>query len=79
MLLNVYRTLPTTAAERDDRSANKGDLGQHESKRTFFVSDKKINDQNQTSHRQHEDLGAGKAKIRQDKLHFGKRHSGYQL
>jgi hypothetical protein len=60
-------------------AADQRQLGHHEGRRALPVLDQKINDQDQASHQQDEDLRSCEAEVRQDELHFGKRHSGYQL
>jgi hypothetical protein len=54
-------------------------LRQNVSDRSVLVLDEQVDDQDQTGHRQHEDFGAGDAQLGHNKLHFGKRHSEYQL
>ena len=73
------RDITGTHSHRGSGRANKRQLRQDIDERSSLVLDKKINDQNQAGHRQHEYFGAGDAQFGQNKLHFCKRHSGYQL
>ena len=71
--------LPGTRQPGGHRRTDQRQLGQHEGRGTLLVLDEQIDDHDQTGHRQQEDFRNGKAEIRRYKLHFGKRHSGYQL